>query len=259
MYANRDRDSIIFREEIEGLAARYPERLEVIHRLDAEQGFLDRPSVLGYLRGWEESDFYICGPAPFMDVIEGTLVELGIHADHIHVERFVSPHDPDRVEPEPTGAAAVHAAPVDARVSIHLKGETREFDCPSGKTILEAARAAGIKTPSNCEDGYCSVPRQAHRGRGCGCASTTPSPRPSSSSAGCSRVRRGRRPRASPWTSTRRRAPRGPGARPYAASHAPDGGARAACPAIRGVVASARTSFPVPRRAHPLPRARGLH
>ena len=159
VYANRDRDSIIFREEIDALAARYPERLELVHRLDAEQGFLDRPAVLGYLRGWEASDFYICGPAPFMDVIESTLVELGIHADHIHVERFVSPHDPDRVEPEPTGAAAKHAAPVDARVAIHLRGESRELDCPAGKTILEAARAAGIKTPSNCEDGYCSVCR----------------------------------------------------------------------------------------------------
>ncbi len=159
VYANRDRDSIIFRAEIDALAARYPERLTLVHRLDVESGFLDRPAVLEYLRGWEASDFYVCGPAPFMDVIEATLVELGIHADHIHVERFVSPHDPDRVEPELTGAAAKHAAPVDARVAIHLRGETRELDCPAGKTILEAARAAGIKTPSNCEDGYCSVCR----------------------------------------------------------------------------------------------------
>jgi 3-ketosteroid 9alpha-monooxygenase subunit B len=42
VYANRDRDSIIFRDEIDALAARYPERLTVVHRLDVESGFLDR-------------------------------------------------------------------------------------------------------------------------------------------------------------------------------------------------------------------------
>ncbi len=158
VYANRDADATIFKREIEELAARHPERVTLVHHFDQERGFLDRPRVSEHLREWQESDFYICGPGPFMDVVEATLVELGTERDHIFIERFVSPHDPDRVELA-TEPASAHAAPVDATVLVTLRGAVQSFPCPAGTTILEAARAAGIKTPSNCEDGYCSVCR----------------------------------------------------------------------------------------------------
>src|SRR5438270_486832 len=45
LYANRDRDSIIFGDELERFAERYPDRLDVVHHLDVEQGFIDGDSV----------------------------------------------------------------------------------------------------------------------------------------------------------------------------------------------------------------------
>jgi ferredoxin-NADP reductase len=40
LYANRDRTSTIFGAELDGLAARHPDRLVVRHHLDVERGFV---------------------------------------------------------------------------------------------------------------------------------------------------------------------------------------------------------------------------
>src|SRR5436305_4081479 len=45
LYANRDRDSVIFGAELDRLAEQYPGRLDVVHHLDVEQGFIDEDTV----------------------------------------------------------------------------------------------------------------------------------------------------------------------------------------------------------------------
>lgn len=152
VYANRDADSIIFRAEIDRLAAAHRDRLEVVHRLDVESGFLDAQATRDYVGSWLDADFYVCGPTPFMDTVESTLGELGIARDRIHVERFVSL----------SGDGASHApkaAPGDAaqvRVRVRLDGQEREVPYTAGQTLLAAARAAGLEPPFACEEGYCS-------------------------------------------------------------------------------------------------------
>jgi 3-ketosteroid 9alpha-monooxygenase subunit B len=155
VYANRDRDSIIFREELDALVARHPDRLRVIHRLDCDSGFIDRDSVRRYIGDALEADFYVCGPTAFMDTVEGTLDDLGIDRSRIFVERFVSLHD------EVDEAAASHelreagdAAP--GTVGVSLDGQRAAVPYAAGQTLLEAARAAGLEPPFACEEGYCS-------------------------------------------------------------------------------------------------------
>ncbi len=38
-------------------------------------------------------DVYICGPAPFMDIVEGELLTHEVDAQRIHIERF-TPAEP---------------------------------------------------------------------------------------------------------------------------------------------------------------------
>jgi ferredoxin-NADP reductase len=78
LYANRDRDSIIFRAELEDWQRRHPGRLEVAHRLDAEEGFADEAAVRRFVGASLAADFYVCGPGPFMDVVERGLLGLGV-------------------------------------------------------------------------------------------------------------------------------------------------------------------------------------
>lgn len=155
LYANRDADSIIFRAELDALSERHADRLEVVHRLDSEVGFVDAEAVRAFIGDRQDGDFYVCGPTAFMDTVEATLESLRIDAAQIFVERFVSLASDDG----PAGGAEEvrHAGDgTPAQISVSLDGERRELPYAAGQTVLEAARAAGLEAPFACEEGYCS-------------------------------------------------------------------------------------------------------
>jgi 3-ketosteroid 9alpha-monooxygenase subunit B len=151
LYANRDASSVIFRAELEALRRDFPGRLEVIHHLDAERGFVGSSHVAAALAGLAEAECYLCGPAPFMALIEATLLAEGVPQQHILIERF-----------EASGNPAVErlAAPdneiVPSEVIIHLGGKAHRVPYRKGQTLLVAARAAGLSPHSVCEEGFCA-------------------------------------------------------------------------------------------------------
>lgn len=147
VYANRNEQSIIFKDELAALLSADPERVEVVHRMDDVHGFVDAALVVQEVGPRADADFYICGPGPFMDVVESGLVSLEIDADRIFIERFEL-SDP-----------AVDAEPVDTQggtvVTIKLDGQETEVAMGEGETILAAARRAGLEPPFACEEAYC--------------------------------------------------------------------------------------------------------
>ena len=93
-YANRGRDSVIFAEALARLVDRHPDRLIVQHHLDEDSGVVvpTEIDVLPGRRGCHrpDADYYICGPAPFMDTVEKTVIGAGVSGDRLHLERFRS-------------------------------------------------------------------------------------------------------------------------------------------------------------------------
>lgn len=154
VYANRDRDSIIFRDELESWRARFSERFEIVHHLDSERGFMHAANAKDHFSGLEQADFYICGPGPFMDVVESALEERQAGRGHVFIERFVSPTDPDRVQ-SPTATEAETTVAVPSTFVCTLEGARHEIPVNSGETLLAAARRAGLEPSFSCEEGYC--------------------------------------------------------------------------------------------------------
>lgn len=153
VYANRDPQSIIFKDELDLIEQRFPGRVKVHHHLDSEKGFMNVDGVKALVRDRVGSDFYVCGPTPFMDTVEAALESLGVaHGDRFF-ERFVSPLDPDRKPQETAPAPPVGDVP--ASYELVLEGKTHTVPYKKGLTLLAAANAAGLKPPSSCEDGYC--------------------------------------------------------------------------------------------------------
>jgi 3-ketosteroid 9alpha-monooxygenase subunit B len=151
LYANRDADSVIFAAELDRLMEEFPDRLAVTHHLDVDAGLLDAEGVRAHLGTASASaGHYLCGPTPFMDIVEGALGAVGVAADRIHVERFVPADD---APADDVGAAA--GAP--CRVTIELDGRTEVTDHHPGTTILQTARQAGLAPPSSCESGNCAT------------------------------------------------------------------------------------------------------
>ncbi|MFF3580758.1 2Fe-2S iron-sulfur cluster-binding protein [Streptomyces mirabilis] len=152
--ANRDADSIIFGSALTELAEQHPDRFGIRHHLDDQGGFLTDLQVREFAGVDVGADFYLCGPAPFMDLAERALLVHGVEAEQIFAERFTAV-----AEESPGGPGSGSAAPAEKEgtVSIVLAGKRRSVPRHSGETLLESARRAGLLPPFSCESGNCGT------------------------------------------------------------------------------------------------------
>ncbi|MBN9586544.1 MAG: phenylacetate-CoA oxygenase/reductase subunit PaaK [Afipia sp.] len=165
-YGNRTTNGILFREALEELKDRFMGRLSVFHVLSQEEqdlpilyGRLDREKVEVLLRAMVPAaavdHVFVCGPVEMSADIEGTCVDLGIPAERVHVERFVSglggkPRAKVQIAPE---------APPKAIASLIVDGKRKDVPIAEGEAILDAALRAGMDLPYACKGGMCSTCR----------------------------------------------------------------------------------------------------
>ena len=79
-------------------------RFVVHHHLDDESGFVTPAHVEAFVAHAEnvaDADYYICGPGPFMDIVQTALRAAGVPADRVHLEHFEVAEMP--VDPSATG------------------------------------------------------------------------------------------------------------------------------------------------------------
>ncbi len=156
VYANRDQRSIIFNDELEKLRGQHPERFEIRHSLDDRDGFIDLKRIEHMAVDELEGDFYLCGPGVFMDLVERALAALHVPAEQVHIERFVSPPDPQVLKKDEAPAPAAGAEGVPDSITVVLDGKPHEVPYQEGERVLAAVRRAGLDPPFSCEEGYCS-------------------------------------------------------------------------------------------------------
>ena len=153
LYANRDRESEIFGARLDRLVGEHPSRFELVRHYDSLDGFIDGAQVARLIADRPNAEFYVCGPAAFMNIVERALLEGGIAADRIHIERFVSPLDPGDAEAE-QGAEEADSSGT-RTLTIMLEGQKQSVSCGSGQTVLAAGQAAGLRPPFSCTEGFC--------------------------------------------------------------------------------------------------------
>lgn len=162
LYANRDRDSVIFGDSLEQLAAQHGERFELRQHLDEAAGFLSPDEIAAFLEGSPDAEIFICGPTPFMDMAELALRDAGVAQERINLERFINAGQfPESRLEEPPTESASDDAPTDesgtTTVTIILKGAATEIDYHEGDTVLNTARRGGLTAPFSCEAGNCAT------------------------------------------------------------------------------------------------------
>lgn len=161
VYANRDSRSVIFESALRDLAGQHPGRLNVHHHLDCETGFLDGPAVAALVDGRTDAEFYICGPGPFMDLVEATLIGLGVPAWRIHIERFASDGSlaPTPAVPPAASSSSVPAGGpvIPESVTIIIRRKRHQIPYQRGDTVLETARRGALQPPFSCESGTCAT------------------------------------------------------------------------------------------------------
>ncbi|MEX5710545.1 ferredoxin--NADP reductase [Parafrankia sp. FMc6] len=140
--ADRDKPSMIFERALAELVEKYPDRLSVVRHLDADSGFLDDAAVKAFVGADGNADCYICGPEPFMDLVESAFPGPG----RVFVERFGTP-----ASTEPAGEE------VEGTVTIFLGRKKISVSRREGETLLESARRGGLAPPFSCESGTCAT------------------------------------------------------------------------------------------------------
>lgn len=147
-YANRDQDSVIFAELLAELAQRHPDRLRVVHWLESESGRPDTAAIDKLCGLTDDDQAFICGPAPFMDLVESALRTRGAPHSAVHVERYVSlDGDPFTLDRSDTDESVDLEATID--------GETISVTCGRTTPLLDALLAHGVDAPYSCREGDC--------------------------------------------------------------------------------------------------------
>lgn len=154
LYANRNAESVIFADELDRLAREHQDRLVLRHHHDAERGYLKGQEIVDFVDGTLDADFHICGPDPFMGLVEETLLEAGVTTEQMSIERFGSNSLPEL--DDEAAAADGPGSETTESVTVVVKRKKTTIDYHPGDTILVAARRSGVQTPFSCEAGTCA-------------------------------------------------------------------------------------------------------
>lgn len=162
IYVNHSYDRIIFREEISVLEHVFSNRFSVFHVLSdlsgLPEGFVpfygERLTRLIAKKHVKQlisnidlpTEFYLCGPMSFMDMLTDVLSSIEIKPESIHREHFFIPGSESAID--------FNALPPN-EVIIRWHDQDRLVHVATGQTILDAALEYGLKLPHSCKEGQC--------------------------------------------------------------------------------------------------------
>ncbi len=152
IYANQDENSVIFGSTLRELAAKYPDRLTVVHWLVSVQGLPSAAALASLAAPYAGHDAYICGPGPFMSAAEEALKTVG--AERVHIEVFKS------LDSDPFAAVVIEDDDSDegpATAIVTLDGERHEVRWPRTAKLLDVLLDKGLDAPFSCREGHCGA------------------------------------------------------------------------------------------------------
>jgi len=133
-----------------------PEAADIEGRDCDSQGRVDI-SLLKHLLPFDDYDFYLCGPTPFMKSLYCGLLSLDVSEKRIHYE-FFGPASILKEDAKPIGPAEVPSAETELaggiQVTFARSGVTAGWD-PACESILDLAEKQGLNPDYSCRSGIC--------------------------------------------------------------------------------------------------------
>lgn len=168
VYGNRNRHSIIFKEELEALKNKYMNRFRIIYILSREK--TDAAINFGRIDGEKcgalceknidaanTDAFFLCGPENMIFSVKDQLERSGVDKTKIHFELFTPPGEKKK---KYSTQSSDTKAEVKSKVTIRLDGISFDLDLAfDGEAILDAALHKGADLPYACKGGVCCTCR----------------------------------------------------------------------------------------------------
>jgi len=164
VYGNKNKNSIIFKEQLEALKDKYLDRFQIIYILSRERtdttinsGRITTEKLveLSKLINYNSIDeFFICGPEEMIFLVKDSLISKGIIEKKIHFELFTVPGEK---RSEVRGKKSEENNGPKSKVTVKMDGRSFDFDLPfnSKVSILNAALKQGADLPYACKGGVC--------------------------------------------------------------------------------------------------------
>jgi len=165
VYGNKGADSVIFKEELEGLKNSYMDTFRLIHIFSREnignplqKGRIDSEKVStlykALLQSQDIDEVFVCGPEPMIHAVSEAFESFGVPKESIHFELFTSPTQGKKDESIELPKSKEQK--VNANVTIIIDDEQTLVALDSdGESILDAGFKAGADLPFACKGGVC--------------------------------------------------------------------------------------------------------
>lgn len=160
IHCARSPDDIICRWELEYLARHLPhfQLGFIVEQVGRSQlwaglkGFVDKAKLSLLAPDFLERTVFCCGPEPFMATVRESLKSAGFDMSRYHEEAF----QPVAAE-LPVAVASADGEVKAHKVSFSMSG--KDGKCEPGFTVLQTARASGVRIGAACESGLCGTCR----------------------------------------------------------------------------------------------------
>jgi ferredoxin-NADP reductase len=158
LYGSRTPEDVIFKGEIEKLAAAHPNFTfspvisEPLEGYEGLKGFLDSKLIAQLVEDVKEKTFFVCGPRAMHDLCRAALKELEVPQRKIRYELYGAPDDVSQEPGWPEGLSR------DVVFEVDVAGK-KMILAKAGEPLLNALDRSGLVVPALCRSGECSACR----------------------------------------------------------------------------------------------------
>ena len=155
LFGSRDVENILFKEELDKIAAECP-KFKVVHVLSNaetegyEHGFITADLIKKYAPEGEEYSVYLCGPEAMYKFLKPEIAKLGLPERLFRRKLIDVTKTPWECEGYPAEARGKTF-----KIKVSQGPNVWEIDASADEPVLVALERAGIKAPSRCRSGEC--------------------------------------------------------------------------------------------------------
>ncbi len=156
IYGSRREDEILFRQELDEIAAEC-NKVKVVHVLSDEEnvadgmekGFITADIISKYAPENEAYSVFICGPSQMYAFLDKELEKLNLEKKYIRHEMFGEFHNPSTCEDYPSDI------PETVKIKVIIRDKIYNVEGSSSDSVMQILEKNAVAVPSRCRSGEC--------------------------------------------------------------------------------------------------------
>ncbi|MBR0508766.1 MAG: iron-sulfur cluster-binding domain-containing protein [Clostridia bacterium] len=158
LYGSRDKENILFKDELDALAAR-TDKIRVVHVLSDEpaetlpagmrKGFLTAELIKEFAPQDAPYSVFVCGSQQMYRFVDPEIEKLGLPKKYVRHELFGEFHDPKSLYDYPKDV------PETVKITVTVMDVTKTVEGKSTDSVMQILEKNGIGVPARCRSGEC--------------------------------------------------------------------------------------------------------